>query len=449
MVFFPGFQALCGLTSDCTRQPSCRIPKRVAKKVKVNGLSLTFSIDLLKFVKYNSLLQSGNMQRTLQGKQEKSSLVGGERYVTYIPDALPPVPAIEMTEVAKLLEKANLAVGELNAIIDMVPNPSIINYMYVRKEAVLSSQIEGTQSTLDDLLRYESNGIPGVPLDDVAEVSSYVAAINHGIKRIQGGFPLSLRLIREIHKILLANSRGRHKTPGEFRRSQNWIGGTHPGNARFVPPPPDKVQDCLKDLEKFIHASDAIPMLIRAALIHQQFETIHPFLDGNGRTGRLLITLYLWAIGFLRSPFLYLSLFFKQYRDLYYEKLSEPRKTGDWEAWLNFFLEAVVETAVNEKDNLLAIQKLFAADGEKIAGIGRASISAGKVFEIFRQKPLLRIAEITAKTNLSKPTAISAVNRLVDLGIVNSTGEKKWGRMYMYSGYTDLLYPGTDDPHEA
>jgi len=380
------------------------------------------------------------MQRKLQGKHIKSALVGGEHYVTYIPNALPPVPAIEMTEVAKWLEKANLAVGGLNAILDMAPDPSVINYMYVRKEAVLSSQIEGTQSTLDDLLRYESNGIPGVPLDDVAEVSSYVAAINHGVKRIQGGFPLSLRLIREIHKILLSNSRGQHKTPGEFRRSQNWIGGTRPGNARFVPPPLDKVQDCLSGLEKFMHTKDVIPILIRAALIHQQFETIHPFLDGNGRTGRLLITLYLWAAGFLRSPFLYLSLFFKRHRDLYYDKLSEPRKTGDWEAWLNFFLEAVAETAASERGNHLAIQKLFAADQQRIAGIGRAGVSAGKVFEIFKQKPLLRIAEITGKTNLSKPTAISTVNRLIDLGIIANTGEKKWGRIYIYSGYTDLLY---------
>jgi Fic family protein len=263
--------------------------------------------------------------------------------------------------------------------------------MYVRKEAVLSSQIEGTQSTLDDLMRYESDCFSGVPLDDVAEVSSYVAALNHGIQRIQNGFPLSLRLIREIHKVLLTNSRGQHKAPGEFRRTQNWIGGTRPGNAHFVPPPPDKLQGCLSDLEKFMHSRDKIPTLVKAALIHHQFETIHPFLDGNGRTGRLLITLYLYITGFLRSPFLYLSLFFKQHRDLYYEKLSLPRRTGDWEAWICFFLEGVAKTAAGEKNNILAIQKLFSSDEKKIANLGRAAASAEKVFAVFKQRPLLTI----------------------------------------------------------
>jgi len=384
------------------------------------------------------------MKRKQHGRLVKSSLVAGEQYKTYLPDPLPPRPIVDLTEIAEWLEKANLAVGGLNGIVETVPDPSIINYIYVRKEAVLSSQIEGTQSTLDDLLRYESNETAGVPVDDVTEVSSYVAAMNHGLKRIQDGFPLSLRLIREVHKILLANSRGQNKTPGEFRRSQNWIGGTRPGNAHFVPPPPDVVQNCLGGLEKFMHTRDKIPMLVKAALIHQQFETIHPFLDGNGRTGRLLITLYLCAAGFLRSPYLYLSLFFRKHRDLYYEKLSEPRRTGDWEVWLNFFLEGVAETAAGEKNNLIAIQKLFALDDKKTADIGRASVSVGKVFTAFRQKPLLNIAEITRKTNLSKPTAISAVNRLIDLGIIENTSEKKWGRIFAYSGYIRLLREDTE-----
>ena len=379
------------------------------------------------------------MQRKRQGTYIKSSLVGGEPYKTYVPASLPPVPTIDMTEIAAWLEKANLAVGELNGMTEAVPDPSIINYMYVRREAVLSSQIEGTQSTLDDLLRYESNETAGVPVDDVAEVSSYVAALNHGLKRMREGFPLSLRLIREVHKILLTNSRGQHKTPGEFRKSQNWLGGTRPGNARFVPPPPDKIQDCLGDLEKFMHAKDKIPILVKAALVHQQFETIHPFLDGNGRTGRLLITLYLCTAGLLQSPFLYLSLFFKQYRDLYYEKLSEPRKTGDWEAWLNFFLEGAAETAADAKKTLAAIKKMFAEDDEKIGSIGRAGISSGAVFNVFKQKPVLNIAEITRRAGLSKPTAISAVNRLIDLDILENTSKKKWGQIYAYSSYIKLL----------
>ena len=319
------------------------------------------------------------------------------------------------------------------------PDPSIINYMYVRKEAVLSSQIEGTQSTLDDLMRHELGTATGVPVDDVTEVSTYVAAMNHGIKRIQNGFPLSVRLIREIHKILLTNSRGRHKTPGEIRRSQNWLGGTRPGNASFVPPPPDTVSDLMSGLEKFIHAKDKIPVLVKAALIHQQFETIHPFLDGNGRVGRLLITLFLCTEDFLRSPFLYLSLFFRQHRDLYYEKLSVPRKNGDWEKWINFFLEGVAMTAADAKKTLISIKKLFTADDKKIATLGRARLSAELVFASFKQKPLLTIAEITRQTKLSKPTAISSVNHLIDLGIITNKSEKKWGQIYSYSGYAKLL----------
>jgi Fic family protein len=323
--------------------------------------------------------------------------------------------------------------------------------MYVRKEAVLSSQIEGTQSTLDDLLRYESeqstgvpSGVPsGTPVDDVEEVSSYVAALRHGLKRLQGGFPLSLRLIREIRKILLETSRGRDKTPGEFRRSQNWIGGSRPGNARFVPAPPDKVPLLMSDLEKFLYRED-IPVLIRAALTHQQFETIHPFLDGNGRVGRLLITLFLCERGFLKSPFLYLSLFFKKNRELYYDRLNAVRKDGNWENWLNFFLEGVAETANDARTTLVAIKKLFQEDDAKIATLGRSRITAGAVFAQFKQKPLLTITEIISRTKLARNTAISAVERLAVLGIVKNTSEKKWGPIYSYSGYIALLAPDTE-----
>ncbi len=382
------------------------------------------------------------MQREPQGTLIQSSLVGGEQYAAYIPNPLPPVPVIDMAALAGLLEKANLAVGELNGAVENAPDPNIINYMYVRREAVLSSQIEGTQSTLDDLLRYESGDAVGTPIDDVAEVSSYVSALNHGLKRIEGGFPLSLRLIREIHKELLTNSRGMNKTPGEFRTSQNWIGGTRPANARFVPAPPDKVLELMGGLEKFMHdEEDKIPLLVKTALIHQQFETIHPFLDGNGRTGRLLITLYLCERGFLKSPFLYLSLFFKQYRDLYYEKLNAIRKTGDWEDWIAFFLEGAAVTAADAKNTLLKIKKMFAHDDELAAGIGRARESAGAVLAEFKKKPLLSIAEITKRTELSRPTAISAVNRLMDLGIIKNISEKRWGQIYSYAGYTELLSP--------
>ena len=379
------------------------------------------------------------MKRKRHGKLLKSSLAAGERYENFIPDSLPPVPAIAIGEIGDWLEKANIAIGELNGFAESAPDPFVINYVYVRKEAVLSSQIEGTQSTLDDLLRYESGGAAGVPVDDVAEVSSYVAALNHGLRRVSGGFPLSTRLIREVHKILLTNARGHHKTPGEIRRSQNWLGGTRPGNARFVPPPPDMVADLLSDLEKFMHAKDTIPVLVKAALIHQQFETIHPFLDGNGRTGRLLITLFLCAQGFIRLPFLYVSLFFKQHRDLYYALLDEPRRTGDWERWINFFLEGIALTAADAKKTLVAARKLFAEDDAKIAKLGRARKSAEMVFAVFKQKPLLAISEVTERTGLTKPTAIGSVERLIDLGIISNISEKKWGRVFAYSGYTNLL----------
>ena len=387
------------------------------------------------------------MNRENSGTFFKSTLVAGEQYNTYIPGPLPPVPEIVMSEIAEWLEKANLAIGELNGITSTVPDPSVLNYLYVRKEAVLSSQIEGTQSTLDDLLLYESNAA-GLPVDDVAEVSSYVAALNHGIKRVNGGFPLSVRLIREVHKILLANSRGQQKTPGEIRRSQNWIGGTRPGNARFVPPPPDKVSDLLSDLEKFMHSDNKIPVLVKAALIHQQFETIHPFLDGNGRTGRLLITLFLCVQGFLCSPFLYLSLFFKQHRNLYYEKLSEPRNTGNWESWINFFLEGATVTAMDAKKTLLAIQYLFSEDDKKVTELGRSRVSASAVFTIFKQKPLLTISELMQRTGFTKPTVIAAVNRLINIKIIENISEKKWGQIYAYSGYTRLLTAATDFNYE-
>jgi Fic family protein len=381
------------------------------------------------------------MQRKLQGALIKSSLVGGERYEAYVPNPLPPVPSVDMVAIADWLEKANLAVGELNGVVENASDPNIINYMYVRKEAVLSSQIEGTQSTLDDLLRYESSGTVGTPIDDVVEVSSYVAALNHGLKRIEGGFPLSLRLVREIHKVLLTNARGKNKTPGEFRTSQNWIGGTRPATARFVPAPPDKVVALMGNLEKFMHAENKLPFLVKTAFIHQQFETIHPFLDGNGRTGRLLITLYLCERGFLKSPFLYLSLFFKRHRELYYEKLNEIRKTGDWEDWLVFFLEGVATTATDAKNTMLKIKKMFDNDDERVAGIGRARESAAAVLGEFKQKPLLTITELTKRTGLAKTTAIGAVGRLMDLGIIRNISEKKWRQIYSYAGYTKLISP--------
>ncbi len=382
------------------------------------------------------------MERAVQGVHLRSALVGGEAYFTYVPHPLPPAPGVDLGILAGALAKTTLAVGELNGVAAHPPNPHVLTYMYIRKEAVLSSQIEGTQSTLDDLLRYESDAAPGVPVDDVTEVSSYVAALNHGLRRLEGGFPLSLRLLREIHEVLLSNARGQNKTPGRFRTSQNWIGGTRPGNARFVPAPPDRVPELMGDLEKFLHADDGLPLLVKAALLHQQFETIHPFLDGNGRVGRLLITLYLCERGLLQSPFLYLSLFFKRHRELYYEKLNAVRSTGDWEDWIAFFLEGVAETAADAKNTFLSLAALFARDDAQVASLGRAKSSAAAVFAGFKEKPLLTIAEITARTGFAKSTAIGAVKRLMDLGILRNGSERKWGQVYLYAEYMNLLEGG-------
>jgi Fic family protein len=282
------------------------------------------------------------MKRGLSGYYVPLSSVGGEHARAFIPKPLPPEPPLKLDlEIQRLVEKAMLAVGRLDGLATVLPEPAIFIYSYVRKEAVLSSQIEGTQSSLSDLLLFEKEGLAGVPLDDVREVSNYVAAMNYGLERLKD-LPLSSRLLREIHKVLLAKGRGNEKEPGEFRRSQNWVGGSRPGNAVFVPPPPDQLGECFGALEKFLH-NDPVktPLLIKAALAHVQFETIHPFLDGNGRLGRLLITFLFCAEGALREPLLYLSLYFKQHRQQYYDLLQSVRLNGDWEAWLRFFLTGV------------------------------------------------------------------------------------------------------------
>lgn len=289
--------------------------------------------------------------------------VTGEVYNAYAPKDLPPIPGIEMEKIYPLLDGANIALGRLDGLSIILPDPSLFLYMYIRKEAVLSSQIEGTQSSLSDLLLYENHEASGVPNHDVVEVSNYVAAMEHGLKRIQGGFPLSLRLICEMHEILLNRGRGSSKQPGEFRRSQNWIGGTRPGNAKFVPPPPERLMDLLGALEKFLHDETVkLPVLVKAALAHHQFETIHPFLDGNGRLGRLLITFILCVERIMREPMLYLSLYFKMHRQVYYDHLQLVRDTGDWEEWIKFFLKGVTETANQAVETAKMILKIFTED---------------------------------------------------------------------------------------
>lgn len=373
-----------------------------------------------------------------------STTVAGERVNAFLPPALPPVPPIDMDKLHILHDAANRAIGQLNGVASILPDMPLFLYMYVRKEALLSSQIEGTQSSLSDLLLYENDEAPGVPIDDVQEVSNYVAAMDHGLNRLKEGFPLSLRLIREVHEILLSGSRGSSKQPGEFRRSQNWIGGTRPGNAQFVPPPPEHVLDCMSDLEKFIHAdTPEIPALIKAGLVHVQFETIHPFLDGNGRVGRLLITLLLCVEGILQEPILYLSLFFKTHRRLYYDRLEDVREDGGWEKWLAFFLEGVKETSIQAANTAREIINLFDEDRDKIERLGRPAGSALRVHQFVQRKPIVSVPSASEQLGISIPTVRKSIHHLVDLGILREVTGKQRGQMFVYDAYLNILNEGT------
>ena len=369
----------------------------------------------------------------------------GEKAEAFLPPPLPPVPPVQMERLYSRLESANRAIGRLDGVASILPDTPLFLYMYVRKEALLSSQIEGTQSSLSDLLLYESEEAPGVPLDDVQEVSSYIAAMNHGLDRIRGGFPLSLRLIREIHQILLSNGRGSTKQPGEFRRSQNWIGGTRPGNALFVPPPPERVIDLMSDLETFIHSDvPQVPFLIKAGLVHVQFETIHPFLDGNGRLGRLLITFLLCTEGILKEPILYLSLYFKSHRQYYYDLLQRVRDHGDWETWLEFFLDGITETSLQAAEAAREILQLFEADRQRIEMLGRPAASALRVHQLLQQKPLIGISGAAAKLGISPPTIAKSIQHLEQLGIVRETTGRQRDRRFVYDGYLNILNRGTE-----
>jgi Fic family protein len=364
----------------------------------------------------------------------------------FIPDSLPPVPPLVLEgRVQQTLERALLALGRLDSLSTLLPDTGFFLYAYVRKEAVLSSQIEGTQSSLSDLLLFELEESPGVPIDDVVEVSNYVAAMEHGLKRLRGGFPLSTRLIREIHGILLARGRGSEKTPGQFRHTQNWIGGSRPGNAVFVPPPPQAVAQCMSDLENFLYAKDDhIPLVIRTALAHVQFETIHPFLDGNGRVGRLLMTFLLCQGQVMREPLLYLSLFLKQNRAEYYRLLDGVRKEGDWESWIEFFLEGVLQTAQNAVSTAQRLAALFQADRTRIQEKGRAAGSALRVHDVLKERPVTSLQDISRRAALSFPAASAGMALLEDEGVVRELTGKKRNRLFGYSRYLAILAEGTE-----
>lgn len=364
---------------------------------------------------------------------------------SFVPPPLPPVPPVRLDGLQHLLEQANQAIGRLDGLASILPDLSLLIYTYVRKEAVLSSQIEGTQSSLSDLLMFENDEAPGVPISDVEEVSNYVAAMTHGLQRLRDGFPLSLRLIREIHGILLSGGRGSKKQPGEFRTSQNWIGGTRPGNAAFVPPPPELVLDCMGKLELFLHEKALnLPVLIKAALVHVQFETIHPFLDGNGRLGRLLITFLLCAEEILHEPILYLSLYFKAHRTAYYELLDRVRTKGDWEAWLDFFLIGVKETADQAATAARRIVALFDRHEKQINALGRPAASVLRVFQHMQRNPIVSIPAAAQKIGISAPTVAKSLDHMRQLGILREVTGRVRHRLFVYEEYLAILNEGTE-----
>ncbi|TVM14501.1 Fic family protein [Oceanidesulfovibrio indonesiensis] len=387
------------------------------------------------------------MKRELQGRYVTISTVG-EKAQAFVPAPLPPHPPIDWTpELRSKFDQALLALGRLDSVSTLLPDTSLFLYMYVRKEAVLSSMIEGTQSSLSDLLLFELDQEPGVPLDDVREVSNYVAALDHGLRRLGEGLPLSLRLFREIHGVLLTKGRASDQTPGEFRRSQNWIGGTRPGNAAFVPPPAEEVLECMSKLELFLHDKpEPTPVLLKAALAHVQFETIHPFLDGNGRLGRLLITLLLCDQKVLREPMLYLSLYFKTHRQYYYELLNNVRMTGDWEAWLEFFAEAVIVTATQAVETAQQLIELSNQDKDKISGLGRAAASTLQVHRALMEHPIANSNSLVEKTGLTPATVNKALGHLENLGIVKELTAQKRNRLFSYAGYIEIMSRGTEVP---
>lgn len=384
------------------------------------------------------------MKRSLQGRYLKVA-TAGESFEAFVPSPLPPRPAIDWTPALRgRFDAALVALGRLDAVSDLLPNAALLLYSFVRKEAVLSSMIEGTQSSLADLMLFELGEQPGVPVEDAREVSRYVAALEHGLQRLRGGFPLSLRLLREVHAVLIGDhGRGARLTPGEFRHSQVWIGGTRPGNAVFVPPPVNEIEDCLHLFERFLHdLPEPTPPLVKAALAHVQFETIHPFLDGNGRLGRLLIALQLSADGLMREPMLYLSLHFKEHRQTYYELLNAVRLTGDWEAWLEFFADAVLASATQAATSARRLQELAAADGQRIAALGRAAASALAIHQALQRQPIATAASLTATTGLTPATVNKALVHLERLGVVAELTRKQRGRVFSYARYAEILNEG-------
>lgn len=373
-----------------------------------------------------------------------ASSLNGQAYRAFVPAPLPPDPPLQLNhELVTRRDRALVALGELKGIARILPDARLFLYQYVRKEALLSSQIEGTQSSLSDLLLFELDEAPGVPLDDVREVSNYIDALEHGLQRMREGFPLSLRLLREMHEHLLRRGRGSGKAPGEFRRTPVWIGGPSPDRAQFVPPPADRLADCLCAFERFLHETeDGISPLARAGLAHVQFETIHPFLDGNGRLGRLLIVLMLCDAGLLDEPSLYLSLYFKSRRDEYYQRLDAVRTKGDWEGWLLFFFDGIAATSGQAVDTAQRLLQLFQNDRARLRSSGRIAGTALQLHEAFTRNPLRTTALLINETGLSKPAIARGLDTMQGLGVIREITGKQRYKIFAYQPYLDILSEG-------
>ena len=380
------------------------------------------------------------MRRTPPGRYVDVG-TASSRVAAFVPAPLPPEPPVVWSPaLRRRFDDALVALGRLDALATHLPNASLLLYSFVRKEAVLSSQIEGTQSSFADLLLYEINEQPGVPVDDTREVSRYVAALENGLAALRSGLPLSMRLLRGMHEVLLSHPGGRGKTPGELRRSLVWIGGTRPDNAAFVPPPADELAACLTSFERFLNDQpEATPPLLKAALAHVQFETIHPFLDGNGRLGRLLIVLQLVAEGVLREPMFYPSLFFKTHRALYYELLNDVRLHGDWERWLDFFAEGIQVSAARAVATANALLALVNVDRVRITNLGRAAGSALAVHHALQHQPIATTASLVKATALTAATVNASLVHLQRLGVVAELTNRQRGRVFSYRRYVEEL----------
>lgn len=380
------------------------------------------------------------MQRPAPGRYVKVS-TAGESVQAFVPHPLPPDPPIAWSgALRRRFDEALLALGRLDALTAHLPNAGLLLHSFVRKEAVLSSQIEGTQSSLADLLLYEIDEQPGVPVEDAREVSRCVAALERGRKLLEDGLPLSMRVLSQVHEVLMSHPRGRGKTRGEVRRSQVWIGGTRPDNAAFVPPPADALPACLGALERFFNDEpEPTPPLLKAALAHVQFETIHPFLDGNGRLGRLLIVLQLVADGILRAPMLYPSLFFKAHRALYYELLNEVRLRGDWERWLDFFAEGIQVSATQAVTTANDLLDLVEADRSRVAALGRAAPSALRVHQALQRQPIASAAALVKATRLTAATVNKSLAHLERIGVAHELTKRQRGRLFSYRRYVEIL----------